>query len=860
MNFRIIFHLLKTDFRRLRWLLLACWAILLLASWPALSFSPESFDMPSSPFILADAQGGDHTLTALEKQGMFSKTTLWTFITFERVSIVAGLLVAGCLGFHSRAGSEGRPVRRRESFAAKTLGLLLFLVLPLALLATIAAVLHGVPLGQALLMGAARMGGNLPTYLGVMLFGAYCGRWWTWLAGMFGMFLFCTVLPLTLRIVPGPDWFPVPFTVFVIYAVFYRLKLWLAVAVLAILLWRVRRDMPGARRVGIALAAILAACQLTMFFQPSPDRYYRHFDPLAGLPDWSATLKPELDAKTLEGSVDRGVASRGAYTNSLTSYGNDDSYLNLRLPWKTGGLPAGAYVTWAPVGSSRLKVGDTVVSRTPDDNEHVRFGYYNSGSADEKAMTAVVKPEGGKLNWDSYSSNFVDTDLLGEILTPIKTGMPSEAQLEMSLQGTVTRLEKVVDVPLGRPVTVKAEGVEYHIRRLDLEGSPPIVDLCYLAQGLPDSRVFAMNNNLIPVIYFPTLSIARRTGNTQVASMQVAPGLTAVRQLHVIGDTPDRKREMKHYGEMRFMLIRARNIATAKAEIRTPALPLHVNENTSDPERRDTFDPPAFNRRPDPATATPQEFEKWMSLSYSSFDRDWGGRNIADYVPRYMDRILRRPGGIHPPSTAEGRALELACPESRKQEVIDALLPANRNPGANWIPDLLISRGWVEDAKPQVLQMLPGNPNFPNVFTTLMVANLEDPQTYPALLEESRWFDTYEKLRLLPGIEPLLTESVAKAYRQADEVNEGRPADERFYTYLMPAAHGMPEALDHLIAEWEKIDPTYRRTRAEELRKVIQLPGAPDDWRAVLGALAGRKATDFRYDPLGRMWQPVTTP
>ncbi|WP_035602872.1 hypothetical protein [Haloferula sp. BvORR071] len=859
MNFCIVTHLLKTDLRRLRWLLLVCWGLLLLASWPALSFSAAHFDMPISPRDLLHGGSGDSSITGLlEKQGFFSTGTIWAFITLDRVASYSALILAGCLGFHSRVWSEGRPVRRRESLLAKTCGLLFFLILPLALLATTVGLLQGVPWTQALAMGATRASVNLPALLGVMLFGAYCGRWWTWLAGMFGMFLICTTLPIVLRLSAGPDWFWSPLQEIPAYGLLYSLKPWIAVAVLTILLLWVRRDLPGSRKLGIALAAILAASQLALFFLPSSPYpgYYGFSNPLSQLPDWSRQLHPELDGKSLEASIDQGVKGRGSYSNSLHSF-NGESYMNLLLPWKTGGLPAGSFINWKPVGSSALKVGDTVVSRTPGN----RVAEFYQGDTDEAALNAMLKPEGGKLRWDS-PSNLVDSRLLAEVLTPVGDGMVPEASLEMNLEGTVVQLEKIVDVPFGSPVTVKADGVELHIRRLDIGAYMPVADICYVAPGGQNAWDLAMRTNeWIPVIYFPKQAMARLPWSAQFSTMPLTPGLTAFRQLYHTGQTSSKGPDLKGYDEARFILVKRRYVATAKAEVRTPTLPFVLEANHyNDPEARDSSDPPAFDRRPDPATTTAAQFEQWMKVSYSDFDRDWGGRNIADYVPRYLDRILHRRSGVSPPSTPEGRAIELACPESRKREVIDALLATNRRNDANWIPDVLIRRGWVTEAKPEILQMLADGQMEQNLFAQLMVANLEDPQTYPALLGERQWFETYEKLRLLPGIEPLLTETVAKAYREVDEVYAGRPADERFYGYLTPAAHGMSEALDHLIQEWEKIEPIYRRTRADYLRQVIQLPGEPDDWRSVLGALTGRKAADFRYDPLARMWIPITAP
>lgn len=861
MNFRIVTHLLMTDLRRLRWLLLACGALVLLASWPALSFSAGDFDMPRSGHLLDGGEGNTSFVDALEKHGLISKQAVWSSITVRHVAGYLVLIVAGCLGFHSRQWSEGRPVRRRESLLAKAAGLLLFLILPLSLISATVGRLHGASWSTALAGSTALAAVNLPALLGVMLFAAYCGRWWTWLAGMSGMFLICTTLPIALQLSSGPDWFNSPLRMVAAHPFPPSLKLWIAAGVLGILLIWVRRDLPGTRKLGIALAAILAASQFVALFPRSPKYWYHGGDvfigrPTEDLPDWSARLHPELDGKSLEASVDRGVLGRGAYGRSLFSF-DDKSYMNLLLPWKTGGVPADSYVNWVPVGSSALKVGDTVVSSTPA-IDHMGYGYH--GDTDEAALAAVVKPEGGKLRWDS-PSELSDARLLAEVLTPVDAGTVSEASLEMNLQGTVIQLEKIADVPFGKPVTVHADGMVIHIRRLDLENYMPVADICFVASGQQDRLNLGLPfNNWIGVIYFPKQSSARLPRLAQSSSMPLAAGLTAIRNMYLTGQTSDRKPDLRGYDEARFILVKRRRIATASAEIRTPTLPFVVRINSqSDPDARDSFDPPPFIGRPDPSTASPGDFEKWMTVSYSSFDKGWGSRNLADFVPRYLDRILRRPCNLHPPSSPEGQAIEAACPESRKREVIDAMIPASRS-DTNWIPDLLIRRGWVDDAKPEILQMLANGQIGNNVFAQLMVANLEDPQTYPKLLEEKFWFETYQRLRRLPDVEPLLTDAIGESYRQALEELQYKSGSDDFHLHLAPAAHGMPEALARLLKVWDKLDVSNRPVKAEYMREVIRIPGNADDWRAVMGALAGRGATDFRYDPLARQWVPIAAP
>lgn len=850
MNFRIVLHLLMTDTRRLRWLLLACWIVLLLASWPSLSFSPERFDMPLTQDLIYGGSDSSFRQT-LEKEGVFSATEVRVYETLELINIGVMLMVAGCLGFQSRMWTEGRPVRRRESAVAKVSGLLLFLILPLGLLAMIVALVHGVPWGEAAAKGATRAMGNLPALTGVMLFGMLCGLWWSWLGGMFGMALACQVLPPALRLMPGPDWFRSPLKVAESFS-YLTLRLWIAAVVLAALIRWVPKHLPATKKVGLAVLAIMGACQF-MRYQPLP---YYMADTGASLPDWSDRVKPEIEGGILEATIENGVLARGPHMRRTTSF-DSEFYMNMVIPLETPGLPANSYASWSPRGISRLRAGDLTVSSTAENDNISRYGAFYGGTLDEAELSALVQPEGQKLKWGSPTT-LMDSRMMAEVFTPVNPGAVPSVELEMDLEGGVIQLEKLVDVPFGEAVTVRMDGVDLHIRRLDIEGHMPVADLCWIEPLQAGTGEFRDQiNQLNAVIYFPTEGMARLPWSPQLSYSNLAPGLTAVRRLYLTGQSSGSEDDLQGYEDARFMLVRSKRIAKATAEIRTAALPLQVDDNRRGSGGRDSFDPPPHGLRPDPETATPQQFEEWMKRSYSTFDREWGGRNMADYVPRYLEQILRRRGGVHPPSTPEGRAIEIACPESRRREVIDALTQGRRSPDGNWIPDVLIRRGWVDEAKPQLMEMLAKGQVEKNVFSQLAVAMLEDPETYAELLKQEYWFETYQKLRLLPGVEPQLTEAVAEKYRKLKKRKKQGDADSELHLFLAPAAHGMPEALGDLLEQWQKLDPMYHRGRSEYMREVILLPGQPNDWRAVVGALTGRKAADFRYDPLARMWVPI---
>ena len=249
-----------------------------------------------------------------------------------------------------------------------------------------------------------------------------------------------------------------------------------------------------------------------------------------------------------------------------------------------------------------------------------------------------------------------------------------------------------------------------------------------------------------------------------------------------------------------------------------------------------------------------------MTRSYSAFDsQGWASRNIADFVPRHLEMILQRPGGVHPPSSPEGKAIALACPEARRDEVIGALSRRNAYPQGNWIPDVILRRGWVKAATPQIREMAAKGQIGDNPYSQVMAMALEDPKTYPAILDQRLWFEVYEQVRRLPGIEPALTESLVKHY-QKDSSDRKKKHDAREkMTYCLPAAaHGLPQAFSELLLAWGTASESDRQVYSEYFSKVVLVPGATKDWRVLVSALDGKEAGDFRYDSLAHLWIPIS--
>ena len=477
MNFHLVLHLLKTDWQRLRWLILATWALMFLAAWPALSFDPGKFNVPMDAVIYSHQMPDSELQGALEKQGEILPLRNWVIITMNWLFTGSILFLAGCLGFHARMWTEGRPTRKRETVVAKAAGLLLFAVLPVLMVLTVIPLLQGYSWDLA--AGGAIDAGALliPRLAGVMLLGALCGTWWSWLAGMFAVAFAFLVLPRLLQIGGGLNWWENPLK---LGAMGWRgaLPLWIGVAVLSLLLTLIPRYVSALRKIGSSIVLILVATHLMKFIPaPAPPMP----DGLADLPDWSDEVKLVLQDQDLSGRISSGYASRGPDMNSITS--TDRPILNMATSWKTEGLPKDAFASWMPEPNSRLIAdGQEIATTTLADRYRSGPAIWSASSARQKeAFNAIIAPGSKVLSWDGWSE-LGSGNRINETFTPIEPARFSEAELEMEMKGVAYRLQKVADVPLGEPVRLQKDGVTIYIRRLDVDGFMPFVDMCLVMQ------------------------------------------------------------------------------------------------------------------------------------------------------------------------------------------------------------------------------------------------------------------------------------------------------------------------------------------------------------------------------------------
>lgn len=841
MNFRIVFHLLRTDWQRLRWLVIGSWIFLLVAAWPALTFSPGKFDNPLAisfqPFRL------DTIESALQAQGEISQAADWFFATSQWLLNALWVILAGALGFHSKRWTEGRPVRKGEAMIARTAALAIFLFIPMMLVSPVVTLCQGFGSAAAFesFMASAVM--RIPGYLVVCLFGVLCGNWWRWLIGIFAFLVVSLVIPPLLRIGSPAH---------ILFS--GQSAAWFAVVALGVTALTSRHVTAGRRMAAAILAVVFASVLI-------PRRVEKPL-PANPLPDWSDSVKPTLASPELTGEITTRTGNGGF--NPFLASDQRVPQLQLRLDWQSKGLPPGVFASWNCAGDATLRSGDEIITSGVAKGRSPMMGADGPRAMDQNALISALTSGDQPVKWVDYHNQSGDASQTLALFDAVDTAKFKTARLEMDVAGTAYRYVKKLDVPFGRPAQARLGGITVHVRRLDLAGMQPVVDVCYAfpvdgPRPVWEGSHWLPDNSWIPVLHFPDTGEFRLLDNAYWARSALATGCAAARRMYWTCERiAGRKPDLKGFENARFLLIQKEELATMRSHVRSDDLPLLISMMRDEaPDARKFREPPPFYLRPDPEKTTPQEFDRWMTRSYNVFDsQGWDSRNIAEFVPTHLDQILHRKTGVHPPSSPEGKAIALACPESRRDKII-AALSRKQDPNSDWIPDLILRRGWAKEAAPQIREMAAQHKIGTNPYSQLMTMMLEDPQTYPALLENRMWFEIYEQARRLPGVEPLLTETLTKRFHE-DLKNDAGDSRDKIFRYLPAAAYGLPDAFSACLAAWPSTESRDRRIVGEYLREIMLIPGTSGDLGVIQSALDTKRLADFRYDPLARCWVLVS--
>jgi hypothetical protein len=866
MNFRIVIHLFATEGQRLRKPLMA---YLVLLALPCVVFAWGNADGFRHP---APWQSGGTNITYQIAPLLWANSWLRGVVFGSQFAgLLMGAALAASIGIHGISSAALRPVRVRERFAARTLCLLVFFVLPQCLLLAGHLWIGGYgaeAIGEVIVMhGLCAM-----AYLGAALcFGAWCGGLWACLAGLV---LALSAASLGKALLPAAEGLGGGF----LHPISWGAPVgweYLACAILLMFLlgglrpWFRHRDGLAGR---VAWCAVLTSAAMVLPGQVPSSWWWERGQPLAfGKPEpHFSEIRPVL---------------RTAFLKRQQSYSRAPDGLRLAALMDAEGLPPGFGVVWRKAGETSLSEtrpgggGDSRKIAFPDRAARLPQDAFSPASDPNRhaLIAAVLSRLGGKEAASTYAlrpwaGGRHDVEL-GFLPLRGMEDMPQQesALVETRVAGMVYQYRIVFDIPVGEQAVRHVEsGRMWRVRRFPGEMDSALVDVAMTEIRPPlgvRANVYEWKSNRLADLefyyYLPrenqVIPLERRFD----ASGPVLTGEQWERKVfQVVGQGEAGRLD---FTGMRLIALRAEVVAHLPA---MPASGFLRSENHGEAghdfqlsmrygRSLRAYRARIPTERPDPETCTAAEFGRWLRIM-ADVTPTYDSPSIADlsmYVPRFAEIMVKVPQ-----VTAVREALIQGLPESRRAVVLDAL---RDTPWPNALAEVAVRRGWTQEAAGTILARFREG----NEIASKWLMALEKPETYPHLLERLRLspdLALYENLRLLPGIEPLLDECVRSSVAGANLTSflNRAPLDRNrlpFGPYLLAAKRGDAAALDavlRIFAAGGTEGSIYYHTSS--LGHLFPSPPAKNGsvnlgWMTYL---AGKTADDFQYDPLARFWFP----
>lgn len=228
-------------------------------------------------------------------------------------------------------------------------------------------------------------------------------------------------------------------------------------------------------------------------------------------------------------------------------------------------------------------------------------------------------------------------------------------------------------------------------------------------------------------------------------------------------------------------------------------------------------------------------------------------RELAALVPANLDLLL---DGLPVMGAASKKtvinAIKSGATEAQKPAVIAALQNAPE------LADVLLARGWVDDAQAQIYQLMQSSNPLPSAALSA-IAWFHDPKTYPRLLEEfeaNPRISTDDVLSSLPGLEDQLKSVIVPAW-QVQSLVTRQPSWAMFGDeFTLALRHGQTSALQraYLYIENPELGLSENEfSMAAALWDGILMPDLNRNDRqnseAVLAWMRRHRPDDFIFNP-----------
>ncbi|MFC7339349.1 hypothetical protein ACFQY0_19310 [Haloferula chungangensis] len=840
----MILHLLKTDWQRLRWPILGLWILILLSALPWLLHSPGSF---TAPWWTRSGWNGSLPDSAIGPRNSIPPI-------FNIALSFAALALSATIGMAGIRWQGATPIRPLTQASAKLLALMAFIVLPLLLSGCAVLLIHRFPLATILAAGLGTTTSLVFLHSVSALFGRLCSTGWTWLAGVAALTGLSVIVKQTnlghgLSIFFSDSW-----------AVGKGPQLWAqcTLALLAMLLFpRLLRASPGQpRAVATGIFSILIAAVVTRSVPvraliPAPDEVAS-----SALQE----IAPDYQQSSLE------IEDQGPYGNN--------GVVKLIIPTTTtGALPPGTSIVWND---------DSVPSSGEKSMQHI-FPAINSPG--DRAAIAPYLPAPLHPLPPGYSrrEHVVTYEIPSSELT-------AKEEFLIPLKGNLFRYDRIVDSPLTEnPVSQRSGAYTFSFRQIRSD-SRILIELAIQRPMLGASKdpaqlqtPTAETDGFRIFLYSPGddrclgLSVELRQ------SVLIPGGATLIRRV-LAPNNDDRNLKLDRSG-LRLLIFRPVSLANIKRTLTVvPGDSWHIaTDNDWLRFRNYHLGLAAYLQnhrpfRPDPEQATEAEVARYirtvsatLELNSDGSGPGLSGRDLAEYAPRFSELLT-----LHARRDTCADSIEFGTPDAQRDLVLKTL---QENPSNVYqFAPTLVHRAWTREAIDILIQQLESSlsssPGYGNTWYRLQalveaIATLEDPKTYPHLLqalETSNSWAIYDTVRKLPGITPALDESIARMSHDLNPIQvlaDGRHDDYfRVFDAFRPGVrHGNPEALEKLLELWRLLPrERFRFGMIRPLANLVQPePAIPETTEAWIAFLSGKSREDFTYDSLTQKWHAPST-
>jgi hypothetical protein len=863
MNLRTVIHLFRADVRRLRWLIIATLALLLFELSPWLTNGPWRLPAWSSSHD-SDVPAGYAARSGFRLQ----------------VMPLTGWLLAAAAGWCGLAEARVRPVRQREIFATKLLFLTTLLWLPQSAALLLVLRVNGLSWDDALLSLAACAGVFVPLWTAALLTGRLAGSFWRWLA----------VVGCVIALSAFAAMFSTRFTsgmgeiLIDAWGANCGPHTWYYLATVAtclLLLLRLARSWKLPSRIAAVTAIFLGGAGV----------WHTH--------DWFIITGPLMDGTSLPPDALAAVQPEPTAEGLSAELRMDDAqaWLTPRVSFATQHPPPGAFCYWQRTGEATLSRGGKVIASASasasatghSDSARVSLEWLfpPAGTPMDEASLIAALPAGARqrMNAPAWSPFERTPAQLGSLRVAdgVDLSGSEPVTLEAGLTGILYRHVLVVDADLATATTVNYDGMRLHLRQVTIpKRRLPCVDISVIspAQGVgPDP--LQLNWRMGPFtawrmfLFLPASgTLIGGAGNPVLQRAGPVLGGASMHRRIIEFEDGIRPRQFspEELAGARVLVLAPRLLALVQRKVQTPPMPLRLEANDSGgSDFYNTFGPSVqprhyFDyvrpRRPDPATATNDQFGQWLRYVLAAqVQDDWQAAELAEWMPRHMETLLNIRRYSTSYDSAWNQAIARALPESRKQEII------RRVPQDASLVYVLLARGWVEDARAELIELLNSGAYLDSV-ALAAVSSLRDPATVPALLarlEQSADASLYDALRLMDGIEPRLTETLHRYFARVTvhgRAPAGLPGHESEFHFTRietPLAHGLPEALADVLVlhRWLCSDrePGARAYLRERMAHQIKLPhGMEPRSEAARQFFFKLQPDQCRWDALTRRW------